>query len=80
MNATYLINKMPSRVLRMKTLYEIIYGKNESIVPNHRPLVGKLNPRAVKCIFTGYRSASSLDNHMDKKGTSVGVLMRGEHL
>jgi hypothetical protein len=32
MTATYLINRMPSRVLGMKTLYEMIYGKNEFIV------------------------------------------------
>jgi hypothetical protein len=39
MTATYLINQkpsrvcMPSRVLGMKTPYEMIYGKNEFIVP-----------------------------------------------
>jgi transposase InsO family protein len=33
MNATYLINRMPPRVLGMKTPYEMIYGKNEFIVP-----------------------------------------------
>ena len=65
MTATYLINRMPSRVLGIKTPYEMVYGKNEFIVPpkvfgctcfvrDHRPSVGKLDPRAVKCIFIGY--------------------------
>ena len=51
----------------MKTPYEMIYGKNEFIVPpkvfgcaclvrHHRPSMGKLDPRAVKCIFIGYTS------------------------
>jgi hypothetical protein len=58
---------MPSRVLGMKVPYEMIYGKNEFIVPpkvfgctcfvrDNRPLVGKLDPRVVKCIFVGYPS------------------------
>jgi hypothetical protein len=45
----------------------MIYGKNEFIVPpkvfgctcfviDHRPSVGKLDPRAVKCIFIAYPS------------------------
>jgi hypothetical protein len=61
MTATYLINRMPSRMLGMKTPYEMIYGKNEfivctSFVRDHRPSVGKLDPRAVECIFIGYPS------------------------
>ncbi|KAG8076572.1 hypothetical protein GUJ93_ZPchr0006g42586 [Zizania palustris] len=67
MTATYLINRTPSRILGWKTPYEMIFGKNEFIVPpkvfgctcfvrDHRPLVGKLDPRAVKCIFIGYSS------------------------
>jgi hypothetical protein len=65
MAATYLINHTPSRILSMKTPYELIFGKNEFVVPpkifgctcfvrDHRPSVGKLDPRAVKCIFIGY--------------------------
>jgi hypothetical protein len=56
---------MPSKVLGLKTPYEMIYGKNEFIVPpkvfgctcfvrDHRPSVGKLDPHVVKCIFIGY--------------------------
>jgi transposase InsO family protein len=51
MTTTYLINRMPSRMLGMKTPYEMIYDKNEFIVPpkvfgctcfvrDHTPLVG----------------------------------------
>lgn len=65
--ATYLINRMPSRVLGMKTPYEMIFGKNEFVVPpkvfgctcfvrDHIPSVVKLDPRVVKCIFIGYSS------------------------
>jgi hypothetical protein len=74
---------MPSRVLGMKTPYEMTFGENEFIVPlnvfgcmcfarDHRPSVGKLDPRAVKCIFLG--------THLDKRAISVGVLVSGEHL
>jgi hypothetical protein len=37
-----------------------------------QPLVEKLDPCAVKCIF--------VDTHMDNKATSVGVFVRGENL
>jgi hypothetical protein len=63
--ATYLINRTPSRILGMKTPYELIFGENEFVIPqkifgcncfvtDHRPSVGKLDPRAAKCIFSGY--------------------------
>ena len=67
MTATYLINRTPSRILGMKAPYEMVFGCNEFIVPpkvfgcvcfvrDHRPSVGKLDPRAIKCIFIGYSS------------------------
>jgi len=67
MTATHLINRMPSKVLGMRTPCEILFGKNEFIVPpkvfgctcfvrDHRPTVRKLDPQAVKCIFIGYSS------------------------
>jgi hypothetical protein len=65
MTTTYLINRMSSRILRMKTPCEILLGSNIFVVPprvfgctcfvrDHRTTVGKLNTRAVKCIFVGY--------------------------
>ena len=58
---------MPSRVLGMKSPCEMLFGKNEFLVPpkvfgctcfvrDHRPGVGKLNSQAIKCIFVGYSS------------------------
>ena len=63
--AAYLINSMPSRVLNYKTPLECLTGSNSFIVPpkifgcscfvhDYRNSVGKLDPRAVKCIFVGY--------------------------
>jgi hypothetical protein len=57
-----LINRMSSRVLGIKTPYELLFGVNEFIVPprvfgctcfvrDYRSKVGKLDPRAVQCIF-----------------------------
>ena len=67
MTATYLINRMPSRILSMKSPRELLKGDNKFLVPpklfgcvcfvrDHRPSVGKLDPRAAKCIFIGYSS------------------------
>jgi hypothetical protein len=71
LTATYLINRMPSRILGMKTPYELIFGRNEFGVPPrvfgctcfvryHIPSVGKLDPQAVKCIFIGYPSGQKM--------------------
>ena len=67
MIATYLINRTPSRILGMKSPCELLFGENKFVVPpklfgctcfvrDHRPDVGKLDPKAVKCIFIGYSS------------------------
>ena len=56
---------MPSRVLSFKTPIECLSGTNSFIVPpkvfgctcfvhDYRNSVGKLDPRAIKCIFVGY--------------------------
>jgi hypothetical protein len=62
----------------MKTPYEMLFGKNELLVPlkvfgctcfvrDHRLSVGKLDPQAVKCILWG--------TPRHKTGTSAGVLV-----
>jgi hypothetical protein len=67
MTATYLINRMPSRILNMKSPTELLLGRCDFLVPPkvfgcvcfvkyHRPMVSKLDPQAVKCIFVGYSS------------------------
>src|SRR5664279_2577170 len=68
MTATYLINRTSSRVLGMKSPSELLFGENKFLVPpklfgstcfvrDHRPSIGKLDPRAVKCVFMGYSSS-----------------------
>jgi peptidoglycan hydrolase CwlO-like protein len=65
LTATCLINRTPSKLLAMKTPWEIFFGENKFVVSpkifgctcfvrDHRPQVGKLDPRGVKCIFVGY--------------------------
>jgi hypothetical protein len=67
MTTTYLINCMPSRVLGMKSPCEMLLGENKFLVApkvfgctcfvrDHKPLVGKLDPQAVKCVSIGYPS------------------------
>lgn len=63
--AAYLINRMPSRILNYRTPVECLSGVNSFIVPpkifgctcfvhDYRNATGKLDPRAIKCIFVGY--------------------------
>ena len=66
LTATYLLNRMPSRILKGMSPFEMFFpGKNPflvhpkvfgcvSFVHNHSPNRDKLNPRAYKCIFLGY--------------------------
>jgi hypothetical protein len=67
MTATYLINRMPSRILYMKSPAELLLGNHNfrvqskvfgcvCFVKDHRPMVSKLDPQAIKCIFVGYAS------------------------
>ena len=67
LTATYLINRLPSRVLDFKSPYEVLKGRKLNlsqlkvfgctcfvhIQSSHRD---KLDPRAVKCVFLGYSS------------------------
>lgn len=63
--ATYLINRMPLRVLNYKTPAQCLLKSNDFVVPSkvfgcvcfvhdYRNSVGKLDPRAIKCVFMGY--------------------------
>ena len=63
--ATYLINRMPLRVLDNKSSAELLLNSNDFIVApkvfgcvcfvhDYRNDVRKLDPRAVKCVFVGY--------------------------
>jgi hypothetical protein len=65
LTATYLINRMPSRVLDWKSPIEMLKGKSQDVIPlktfgcvcfvqDNRPNVGKLDPKAVKCVLAGY--------------------------
>ena len=65
MTAAYLMNRMPSRVLGYKTPLECLTGETKYVVPpkvfgcvcfvkDYRPSVGKLDPKALKCVFMGY--------------------------
>ncbi|KAB2617910.1 hypothetical protein D8674_013779 [Pyrus ussuriensis x Pyrus communis] len=67
MKATYLINRLPNRVLGFKSPMEIV--KNRKVDLSHLKVFGcicfvhvqslhrdKLDPRATKCIFLGYSS------------------------
>ncbi|XP_073109504.1 uncharacterized protein [Elaeis guineensis] len=65
LTAAYLINRMPLRTLDYKTPLECLQETNSFIIPpkvfgcvcfvrDHRPSVGKLDARALKCIFVGY--------------------------
>ena len=65
MTTTYLINRVPSRIFGMKTPCEMLLGTTKFNVPpkvfgctcfvrDYMRGVGKLDPRAITCIFVGY--------------------------
>jgi len=86
LTAVYLINRMPSRILGMKSPVELLMGRQEFKVPpkvfgcvcfvrDHRPSVGKLDPQAVKCIFVGYSSTQKGYKCWDPIGKRLFVSM-----
>ena len=86
MTATYLINRMPSRILGMKSPVELLLGRHDFKVPPRvfgcvcfvkdlRPMVGKLDPQAVKCIFVGYASTQKGYKCWDPIGKRLFVSM-----
>jgi len=86
LTAAYLINRMPSRILGMKSPIELLLGRQEFKVPpkvfgcvcfvrDHRPSVGKLDPQAVKCVFVGYSSTQKGYKCWDPVGKKLFVSM-----
>lgn len=86
MTAAYLINRMPSRILGMKSPIELLLGQREFKIPprvfgcvcfvrDHRPSVGKLDPRAIKCVFVGYSSTQKGYKRWDPVGRRLFVSM-----
>jgi hypothetical protein len=71
MTATFLINRMTSRILDMKSPCELLLGENKFVVTpkvfgctcfirDHRPSVTKFDPRAIMCIFIGYPATARI--------------------
>ncbi|MBJ4159980.1 hypothetical protein JGD54_25530, partial [Salmonella enterica subsp. enterica serovar Typhimurium] len=61
--AAYLINRMPLKALNLKSPLAILKGHSDYIVPPkvfgcvcfvHTRNTGKLDPKALKCVFIGY--------------------------
>ena len=86
MTTTYLINRMPSRILGMKSLVELLLGRHDFKVPpkvfgcvgfvkDHRPTVGKLDHQTVKFIFVGYASTQKGYKCWDPIGRRLFVSM-----
>jgi hypothetical protein len=86
MTATYLINRIPLRILGMKSPAELLLGTSDFKVPprvfgcvffvkDHRPMVGKLDPKAIKCIFVGYASTQKGYKCWDPIGRRLFVSM-----
>ncbi|WVZ55981.1 hypothetical protein U9M48_006573 [Paspalum notatum var. saurae] len=86
LTAAYLINRMPSRILGMKSPSELLFGQREFKIPpkvfgcvcfvrDYRPSVGKLDPQSVKCVFVGYSSTQKGYKCWDPIGKKLFVSM-----
>ena len=66
LTAAYLINRLPTQVLNKQSPVEVLSSPSDlfaippkvfgcvCFVHNHSPTRGKLDPRAIKCVFLGY--------------------------
>ena len=66
LTAAYLINRLPTQVLNKQSPIEVLSSPSDPFaippkvfgcvcfVHNHAPTRGKLDPRAIKCVFLGY--------------------------
>ena len=62
--ATYLVNRIPSKVLKYKTPFEKVYGKEPDLdnlriwgslaYATNLTLADKFQPRSIPCVFLGY--------------------------
>ena len=91
LTATFLINRMPTRVLGYKTpleTFQTLYPQNRlitdlplrifgcsSFVHVHAHNRGKFDPRAIKCIFLGYSPTKKGYKCFDPKSKKVFVTM-----
>jgi len=77
---------MPSRILGMKSLVELLLGRHDFKVPpkvfgcvgfvkDHRPTVGNLDHQTVKFIFVGYASTQKGYKCWDPIGRRLFVSM-----
>ena len=64
--ATFIINRLPTKLLDWKTPFELLYKKKPNYevfktfgclcyATNTKPNKDKFSPRAMKCIFLGYQ-------------------------
>lgn len=76
LTATYLINKLPTKVLSWKSLYELLFSKPSTFdhlkifgclyfAANLQPHKDKFGDRGIKCVFLGYPIRQKVYKLMD---------------